>query len=131
MTDVLRPDRSAARPVVNDRIFEGDVAIQGPPGPGHDLELAAVFFSAGARTLPHIHSTDQILVAVDGRCVVVDDHGAVEIGVGETAIVTRGEWHWHGAAAGGSGAHLTIRIPGPTDWDQPRKDYDTAPASDT
>lgn len=119
MTEVLRPNREHAQRVEIPKMFDGDVAAQRAPGADHDLEIAAVFFEDGARTLPHVHTTDQILVGVEGRCVIVDEDGEVQIGVGDTAIVTRGRWHWHGAAEGTVGAHLTVRIPGPTDWNPP------------
>jgi quercetin dioxygenase-like cupin family protein len=37
-----------------------------------DLEIIAVFFDNGARTKPHIHSTDQVLAVVEGTCIVAD-----------------------------------------------------------
>jgi len=78
-----------------------------------------VFFENGAQTVPHVHSTDQFLVVVEGRVVVGNREGARELSVGETAFIPALEWHYHGAAPGSSACHLSIRKPGPTNWNMP------------
>jgi quercetin dioxygenase-like cupin family protein len=45
------------------------------------------------------------------------------VGAGETIMVPAGEWHWHGAAPGEDMCHLSIRVPGPTDWTVPNYDW--------
>jgi quercetin dioxygenase-like cupin family protein len=88
-----------------------------------DLEIIAVFFDNGARTRPHIHSTDQVLAVVEGRCVVADQDERRELEPGEYSFTPAGKWHWHGAAMGHSACHISIRRPGPTDWNVPRHDW--------
>jgi quercetin dioxygenase-like cupin family protein len=88
-----------------------------------DLELIAVFFDNGARTKPHIHSTDQVLITIEGTCVVASESGHRHLHEGEYAFTPAGNWHWHGAAPGESACHISIRKPGPTDWDVPKHNW--------
>ena len=104
-------------------IFVGEVYRQDFKA-GDDLEIGAVFFENGARTRPHTHETDQLLAVVEGTCVVADATDRKHLGAGEVALVKKGEWHWHGAAKGQSGCHLTLRkTPSPTSLDVPERDW--------
>jgi len=122
---VARPDRSQATPAAHPEYFAGRVWMQpllSTPRSA-ELELIAVFFDDGARTIPHAHATDQVLWVVEGRCVVADESGQRTLGPGECAVLPAGGWHWHGAEPGGSACHVSIRKPGPTDWNVPRRDW--------
>ncbi|HKQ59822.1 MAG TPA: cupin domain-containing protein [Candidatus Polarisedimenticolaceae bacterium] len=122
--DFARPDRSQARPAPHPEYFEGRVLMQPLLSQSTELELIAVFFEAGARTIPHVHATDQVLWVVEGRCRVVDGEQRRELGPGECVVVPAGRWHWHGAAAGAPACHVSIRQPGTTDWTVERRDFD-------
>jgi quercetin dioxygenase-like cupin family protein len=119
------PDLAKASPPPHPEYFEGRVRMQRLVAEDHsaELELIAVFFEGGARTIPHTHATDQILWVVSGRCVVADESGRREVGAGECVLLPANGWHWHGAAPGASTCHLSIRKPGPTDWDVPRRNW--------
>jgi quercetin dioxygenase-like cupin family protein len=39
----------------------------------NEVELLAVYFSAGARTRPHIHQQDQVLRIIDGQGIVATE----------------------------------------------------------
>lgn len=120
-----KADRAKAPPAANPEYFQGRVRMQ-PLVAGtqsDQLEVLAVFFEDGARTIPHIHTTDQTLWVVEGTCVVADETGRSEIGPGECVNIPAGRWHWHGAAPGVSACHLSIRKPGPTDWSAPKRDW--------
>ena len=119
--NVARPDRSKAHPTPTPEYFEGEVHMQPLVGgeTSHELELIAVFFEDGARTILHAHSTDQVLWVIEGTCVVADGTSRRELRPGECALVPAGQWHWHGAAPGQSMCHVSIRRPGPTDWAGP------------
>jgi quercetin dioxygenase-like cupin family protein len=123
--DVVKPDRAQAHPPPQPEYFEGRVWMQPllPPTRSTEVELLAVFFDDGARTIPHTHATDQVLWVVEGRCVVADSAGRRELGPGECVRVPAGEWHWHGAVRGRSACHVSIRSPGPTDWTVGRRDW--------
>jgi len=121
----MLPNRSEAKPVPHPEWFDGHVLMQAliPQTASDDLEVLAVFFHDGARTMPHVHPVDQLLVVVDGRCIVATEHERIEIDEGQTAIVPKGEWHWHGAVAHSDACHLSIKKPGETDWNQPLKNF--------
>ena len=101
-----------------------------------EQEVYYVTFKKGCRTRPHIHATDQTLVAVKGRGIVVlvdkieinsDDKSAVikqlpekssssliELSEGDVVCVPAGTLHWHGAFENNSNesdlfSHLAIR----------------------
>jgi len=114
-------ERSEAKPVPHPEYFTGPVRIQQVVAAevSSELEVVGVFFENGAQTVPHVHSTDQFLVVVEGRIVVGNREGARELSVGETAFIPALEWHYHGAAPGNSACHLSIRKPGPTNWNMP------------
>jgi quercetin dioxygenase-like cupin family protein len=122
----LQPNRAEAKTPPNPANFEGLVMIHTlvPASDANDLEVLAVFFDDGARTIPHVHPVDQLLVVVDGRCVVATQTERIEMGKGESTIVPQGEWHWHGAVKHTHACHLSIKKPGATDWKQPRHNFD-------
>jgi len=119
------PDPSNAIPPKTPEYFDGDVRMQQLVSEdlSHELELVAVFFERGARTIPHMHSTDQVLWVVKGTCVVADEAGRREAAAGQCVLFPANRWHWHGAAPGQSACHISVREPGPTNWDVPRRDW--------
>jgi quercetin dioxygenase-like cupin family protein len=120
----LKPDRSKAAPAstVN---FEGEAYVQtlAPADSASDVEVLAVWFKNGARNKPHVHPVDQLLVGVEGRCVIATQSERVEIAAGESTLVPKGEWHWHGAVKHTDACHLSIKKPGVTDWNQPLHNF--------
>lgn len=101
-----------------------------------EQEVYYVTFKKGCRTRPHIHATDQTLVAVKGKGIVVlvdkieinsDGKSAVikqlpegpsssliELSEGDVVCVPAGTLHWHGASENSSNepdlfSHLAIR----------------------
>ncbi|MDR7522037.1 MAG: cupin domain-containing protein [Armatimonadota bacterium] len=123
---VRRIDPAQAHPAVRPEYFEGHVRMQAlyePDRDGEESELVAVFFEAGARTTPHTHDSTQVLQVVSGRVVVVieDDRHIAE--AGDFVIVPRGLWHWHGATRDGPACHISIKLPGRTHWDVPRRHW--------
>ena len=102
-----------------------------------EQEVYYVIFKKGCRTRPHIHATDQTLVAVKGRGIVVivdkikinsdgksaiieplaersSSHSAIELSEGDVVCVPAGALHWHGALESNSNesdhfSHLAIR----------------------
>src|SRR5688572_33188683 len=103
-----------------------------------EQEVYYVTFRKGCRTRPHIHATDQTLVALRGRGIVVlvdkieiNDDGKsaiikppperstpsrsiIELAEGDVVCVPAGILHWHGALESDSNesdhfSHLAIR----------------------
>ena len=124
----LRVDRRTATPHPHPEWFSGPVHIE-PLRDGTeptDLEIIAVFFDAGARTLPHTHSTEQLLHFLEGYGVVGVEGSRMRYGPGGMAAIPADTWHWHGATPEAPMLHLSIRPGGPSAWapDVPMGDWD-------
>lgn len=108
------------------REFVGDVTAKRLiwAGDSPDVELLAVWFSAGARTRAHIHDADQVLHIVEGTCAFGDENGVTLVPVGNVILVPKGTWHWHGATPSEPMMHISIRKMGnSTNWDVDQKDW--------
>lgn len=96
-----------------------------------EVETYLVTFATGARTKLHYHETDQVLIATQGRGVVVlqtgvamENDNVARVRMDEVHALEEGDfvcvpayvWHWHGAQKGEDFAHLQIKKPGRTVW---------------
>jgi quercetin dioxygenase-like cupin family protein len=121
--------RELAHPHPRPEWFSGPVWVQelneSEDAPG--LEIFAVFFDAGARTMPHTHSTEQLLAFLEGEGIVGTRDERRLYGPGGLAIIPADTWHWHGATPASSMCHLSIRPGGPSAWapDVPMLDWET------
>ena len=104
--------------------FEGDVLFQ-QLAQGGDVELLAVFFALDARTRPHIHQDDQTLFFAEGEGIVATEDEVIHTIAGDYVTIPAGVWHWHGAASGRATVHVSIKRPGPTNWDVEEKNWAT------
>jgi quercetin dioxygenase-like cupin family protein len=124
------------------QIFRGDAApfaaadAKSFTGPARTKRLASddvgvpvhvyrVEFEAGGRTNWHTHTGPQWLFIVDGR-VRVQKWGepAQEVMAGDAVVIHPGEKHWHGAGAGGRGAHIAVNVKATTEWLEPVSEED-------
>ncbi len=121
----LKPDYAQAKAPSNANSFRGEVALQ-TLAAGHDggMEVLAVWFKNGARNIPHAHPSDQLLIVVEGKCVVATREGTTILDVGQSALIAKGEWHWHGAATTQTAMHLSIKKAGETEWNQPLHNFE-------
>jgi quercetin dioxygenase-like cupin family protein len=87
------------------------------------LELLAVYFSAGARTKPHTHEKDQVLHFTEGRGIVATETEKRVCSAGDIVTVPAGECHWHGATREQSTCHISVRQPGGTNWQVESKNW--------
>jgi 4-carboxymuconolactone decarboxylase len=113
-----------AHPALRSEYFDGLVHMQElyrPDGDGEESELTAVFFDTGARTTPHTHEGAQVLQVISGRCLIVIEEERRIVESGDFVIVPRGVWHWHGATREGAMCHISIKLPGRTNWSVPRR----------
>ena len=123
----VAPDRSMLH------YFEGRVEIKKmiTDGLTEEVETFLVTFADGARTKLHYHETDQVLIATEGKGIVVlqtgvkmDSDTAATVKMDEVHYLDEGDfvcvpaykWHWHGAVKGSSFAHYQIKKPGKTVW---------------
>ncbi len=88
-----------------------------------ELELLAVYFSAGARTRPHTHEKDQVLHFVQGTGIVATETDKRVCSAGDVVTIPGGTWHWHGATRDHAMCHISIRQPGGTNWDVELKNW--------
>jgi quercetin dioxygenase-like cupin family protein len=124
--DIKRIDSTMAHPALRAEYFGGQVRMQElyrPDRDGEESELTAVFFDTGARTTPHTHESAQVLQVISGRCQVVIEEERRIVEPGDFVIVPRGVWHWHGATREGPMCHISIKLPGRTNWSVPRRDW--------
>ncbi|MGH2681516.1 MAG: cupin domain-containing protein [Actinomycetota bacterium] len=125
----IHPSRELARPHPKPEWFSGPVYVHAlnDKDASTDLEILAVYFDAGARTKPHVHSTEQLLYFLDGEGIVADRTARRRYLAGGMALIPAGEWHWHGATPDRVTCHLSIRPGGPSTWppDVPMEDWDS------
>jgi len=102
-----------------------DVRVQKLPRAGlEDRGSMAVFFGAGARTVPHTHHHGQHLVIAQGTGVIGDEKGVHVVRAGDVVSSPPGAWHWHGATPATAMTHLTVEQPGDFDLDVDRRDWE-------
>lgn len=123
---VVKPDRSQAGLPERPEYFSGTVRMHNlvRPEESGKVELIGVFFEAGARTIPHVHSTDQALYILEGEGIVATEHERRVVRAGDIAAIPAHIWHWHGATRTSAMAHLSMRPAGPTDWTVEKKNWD-------
>lgn len=110
----------------SDKEFTGDVTLKRLvwAGDSAEVELLGVWFSAGARTKPHIHDVDQVLHVLEGTCAYGDENGVILVPAGEIFTVPKNVWHWHGATPDAPMMHLSIRKMGnSTNWEVEEKNW--------
>lgn len=125
--EIIKPDRARAGPPDRPQYFSGSVLMQPlhTEQPSGSPEIVAVFFAPGARTIPHVHSTDQVLYFTEGEGLVVTEQVRRSLRAGEIAIIPGGMWHWHGATKSKGTVHVSIKAAGPTNWEVEKKDWDS------
>ena len=123
---LTRIDHSQAREdTVRKSNFDGEVQAQQIVGPqeSSEVELLAVYFSPGARTIPHIHEQDQILQIIEGQGIVATESEKLRVSAGDVVTLPAGTWHWHGATRTSAMCHISIKRPGNTNWEVERKNW--------
>jgi len=111
-----------------DTEFSGEVTLKRLvwAGDSPDVELLGVWFSAGARTRPHIHDVDQVLVVEEGTCAYGDENGVTLVKAGEVLTIPAGIWHWHGATPHEAMMHISVRKQNnSTNWQVPSKTWES------
>ena len=99
--------------------FTGRARIKrmGAAGASPTIKVYRVAFEPGARTHWHVHSGPQLLVVVEGRCLIQRGSGSVQVAeAGDVVHVAPGEKHWHGAGAGAPTTHIAINVDAETTW---------------
>jgi quercetin dioxygenase-like cupin family protein len=125
----IEASRALAQPHPRPEWFSGPVHVHdlNAASEAAGIEILAVYFDAGARTMPHTHSTEQLLCFLEGNGVVGTTSERRLYRPGGMAVIPAGEWHWHGATPDAAMCHLSIRPGGPSAWppDVPLLDWGT------
>lgn len=113
MLNILRAEDGETLDRTGDAIFEGG-SVHGRTLAGaensKDLRAAYVHFGAGARTRPHHHTSDQLLIVTSGIGKIGDEDGEHVVATGDSVVIPAGHVHWHGAGDTGSPmTHLTVQ----------------------
>ena len=105
--------------------FEGEVKTLLLVGPNdsNEVELLAVYFSAGARTRPHIHEQDQVLQIIEGQGIVATETEKLMVSEDDVITIPAGAWHWHGATRDSAMCHISIKRSGTTNWEVEQKNW--------
>lgn len=102
--------------------FDGTVTLNRLVAGRDRVGISIVRFQDGARTNWHQHEEEQVLYILEGECRIGTASVAEEhLSAGDMVYLPGGERHWHGAAPGGSMAHLSITTGAPPEW------YEKAP----
>ena len=121
MTEILRAD-AAQWEDADSRTFTGRARVKrmGGAGTSPAVKSYRVSFEPGARTHWHTHSGTQLLVVVEGRCLVQRWEAPVQVAqAGDLVHIAPGEKHWHGAGADGPTTHIAINVDAETVWMEP------------
>ena len=99
--------------------FTGRARIKrmGGAGTSPGVKAYRVSFEPGARTHWHVHSGPQLLLVVEGRCLVQRWNGPVEVAlVGDLVHIPPGVKHWHGAGREAPTTHVAVNVDAETTW---------------
>jgi quercetin dioxygenase-like cupin family protein len=121
-------DRSQAQSdIVRKDYFDGEVKTIQLVGSteSNEIELLAVYFSAGARTIPHIHEQDQVLQIIEGQGIVATETEKFMVSEGDVVTIPAGIWHWHGATRNTAMCPISIKRPGPSNWEVELKNWES------
>ena len=125
---LTRIDRSQAQPDTTRKgYFDGEVKTLQLVGSteSNEIELLAVYFSSGARTIPHIHEQDQVLQIIEGQGIVATETEKLMVSEGDVVTVPAGIWHWHGATRNTAMCHISIKRTGPSNWKVELKNWES------
>jgi quercetin dioxygenase-like cupin family protein len=119
-------DRTQAQPdTARKGYFDGTVKTLQLVGPNesNEVELLAVYFSAGARTRPHIHGQDQVLQIIEGQGIIATETEKLMVSTGDVITIPAGSWHWHGATQNTAMCHISFKKTGPSNWEVEEKNW--------
>ncbi len=91
----------------------------------NSVRMFQVRFQPKARTSWHTHTGDQVLIVVEGTCLVKrEGHPPVIVKEGEAISLPGNERHWHGAPGDSVGCHLALNNKIKTEWFEAVTDSD-------
>lgn len=113
--EVQRPWKAASKAAKPEN-FTGAVRQHNITQGETQHEILGVWFPAGARTILHTHSADQLLQCFEGEIAVAIGAERRLLVPGELIVIPKDVWHWHGATPLGDAAHFSIKQYSETTW---------------
>jgi quercetin dioxygenase-like cupin family protein len=98
---------------------------------GRRVRVQKVEFKPTSRTHWHRHPAEQVLLILDGTCVLkCSGSAATCLRSGESTSIPAHKLHWHGSTPDGPMTHLALILGGDTRWLRPvaEADYEKAMA---
>jgi quercetin dioxygenase-like cupin family protein len=95
----------------------------------NSVRMFQVRFQPKARTHWHTHNGEQVLIVVEGMCLVkCEGQLPVILKEGEAIAIPANLRHWHGATGDSVGCHLALNNKLKTDWlgEVSNEDYEQA-----
>ncbi|MFC1871038.1 cupin domain-containing protein [Chloroflexota bacterium] len=83
---------------------------------GQGLRMGLAKFSPGSRTVSHTHTSEQVLFVVEGKGILATETEENVVTPGTLIYIPPKESHWHGATKDSSFSHLSIQMPGKTNF---------------
>ena len=75
---------------------------------GKNFNIITVYFSQGARTKLHVHTSDQALMVTGGMGIVGTGGEETVVRTGDLILIPAGEKHWHGATENSEFSHISV-----------------------
>jgi quercetin dioxygenase-like cupin family protein len=119
--DVLQDQRTPWEEA-DRKTFSGRARVKRLGGVGVSPAVRAfrVAFEPGARTHWHAHSGTQLLIVVEGRCLIQRWGDPVTTAaVGDVVHIPAGQKHWHGAGPDEPATHIAVNLDAETSWMEP------------
>jgi quercetin dioxygenase-like cupin family protein len=98
----------------------GKAAAQFMIGPdiARELTFGITRFGPGGRTKFHTHTSEQIILGIEGKGIVATEKEQITVDSGMVVFFPAGEKHLHGATKDSPFAHLTISTPHKTNIEE-------------
>jgi quercetin dioxygenase-like cupin family protein len=85
-----------------------DVTKQAILPDSQEYDINQVNFGRGVRLKFHAHDSEQILIVIAGRGMVVTEQEKKLVVPGDVIFIPAGEKHWHGATGDSEFSHIFI-----------------------
>ena len=83
---------------------------------GQGLRMGLAKFSPGSKTVFHTHTSEQVLFVLKGKGILASETEENVVTPGMLIYIPPNERHWHGATKDDSFSHISIQMPGKTDF---------------
>ena len=105
---VIRIDEVQKEPFGSSIFTSEDVTKQAIIPDSQEYDINQVNFGRGVRLKFHAHDSEQILIVIAGRGMVVTEQEKKLVVPGDVIFIPAGEKHWHGATGDSEFSHIFI-----------------------